>query len=207
MAYYFNYFPKTQYNPYGNSNNKKTITDITFRLKLRDLIKKNTYSYYTVDISDEDTLEILAHKYYGSSEYHWIVALINDIIDPQYDWPLNYAAFSNYINNKYGSRENAELQIHHYEKTINRKDITTGTVTQTVLEYENYSDMVAGSPDVYSKLILSDGSVIEQTIDMVSVSAFEYETKLNNNKRVKKLIKKEYLPQILDEFSKMVNNG
>lgn len=206
MAYYFNYFPKTQYNPTNSPSNRKTITNLLFRLKLRDIIKNNIYSYYTVDVSDEDTLEILAHKYYGSSEYHWIIALANDIIDPQYDWPLNYTAFLNYINDKYGSRENAELQVHHYEKVIIRKDQGTGTIDETVVEIQKIDyDALASSS--YEALTLSDDSTIEETITKRAVSAFDYETQLNNNKRSKKLIKSQYLPQILDEFTKIVSEA
>lgn len=206
MAYYFNYFPKTQYSPDSSSNNKKTITDITYRLKIRDIIKRNIYSYYTVDISDEDTLEILAHKYYGSSEYHWIVALANDIIDPQYEWPLNYNSFLNYINDKYGSKENAELQVHHYEKVITRKDQTTGTIDEIIIEIQQV-DYALLSSSSYEALTLSDGNTIEETITKRTVSAMQYETDLNNAKRVKKLIKRQYLPQILDEFAKLTNEA
>lgn len=205
MAFYFNYFPKTQYNPYGN-NNKKTITDITFRLKFRDVIKRNIYSYYNAEVSDDDTIEILAHKYYGSSEYHWIIALINDIIDPQYDWPLNYTSFLKFINKKYGSIANAETQIHHYEKVVTRKDQETGTIDETIIEIQqvNYNALPATS---YEALTLSDGSTIEETITKRAITAMQYETELNNAKRNIKLIKKMYLPKVLEEFTRIINEA
>ena len=40
-----------------------------------------------------DTPEIIASKYYGDPEKHWIVLLANDIINPFFDFPLNYQEF------------------------------------------------------------------------------------------------------------------
>lgn len=205
MAYYFTSFPQTQYSQTGTGSFKKTITDITVRIKLRDIIKENIYSYYTVDITDEDTLEILAEKYYGDSEYHWVVAIANDIVDPQYDWPLNYLSFQNYINKKYGSVANAESQIHHYEKVISRRDSITGTITETVIEIQK-ADYDLLPSNSYEALNLDGGSTVEETITKRAITAMQFETDTNNAKRVKRLIKEEYLPVILEEFNNIMED-
>jgi hypothetical protein len=36
-------------------------------------------------------------------EKHWIVLMFNDIIDPQYDWPLDQRTIIKYINDKYSA--------------------------------------------------------------------------------------------------------
>ena len=37
-------------------------------------------------MQDSDTPEIIADKYYGNVEYHWVVLLFNNIIDPQFEY-------------------------------------------------------------------------------------------------------------------------
>lgn len=205
MGKYFDEFPTLVYNTSDTIyKNRTTLTDITFRLKIREKIKNNIFSYYVVDVSDDDTMEILAEKYYGDPEFHWIIALANDIIDPQYDWPMSYRTYVNYINNKYGSAAAADIQIHHYEKIISRYHQGTRTTNEQVIEIlENaYNSLPETS---FEQFDLSDGSTIEQTITKRAVTASEYEYELNNRKKQIKVIKKDYLPAILDEFRTFVS--
>lgn len=206
MSKYFDQFPTIQYNASGEPyKNRVNITDVTFRLKFREKVKNNIYSYYVVDVSDDDTLEILAEKYYGNPEYHWVIAMANDIVDPQYDWPLPYRAYVNYINNKYGSAANSELQIHHYEKVISRYHQGTRTTDETVIEIQEstYNDL---PETAFRQFDLSDGSTVEETITKRAITAAQYEYDLNNKKKQQKIIKKEYLGQILDEFKDFLRN-
>lgn len=207
MGIYLDLFPKISYNPEGTPyKNRLLMTDVLFRLKLRDKIKQAIFSYYTVDISDDDTMETLAAKYYGNAEYHWIIAIANDIIDPQYDWPLNYRSYVNYINKKYGSAANAELIPHHYEKVITRYHEGTRTTTETIYEIQEstYLDL----PEyAFRQIDLVDGSTIEETITKRTISAAQYEYDLNNKKKQMKIIKKDYVPAILDELAALTKNG
>lgn len=203
MGIYFDSFPRITYNPSGSPyKNRKTITDVLFRLKVRQQIKDAIFSYYMVDVSDDDTMETLASKYYGNSEYHWIIALTNDIIDPQYDWPLNYRAYVNYIISKYGSTANADLTIHHYEKVIKRYNQGTRTVDETIYEIQEstYNDL----PEyAFRQFDLVDGTTIEETITTRIVYASQWEYDQNNKKKQMKIIKKEYISAILDEFAEL----
>lgn len=206
MSIYFNQFPKLNYNMEGTPyKNRTVLTDITFRLKIREKVKENLFSYYTVDISDDDTIEILAAKYYGDSEYHWIIALANDIVDPQYDWPLNYRSYVNYINNKYGSAANADLTVHHYEKVIKRYNQYSRTTDEIIIEIQEdaYNAMPAYS---FRQFNLADGVTVEETITRRVVTASEWEYDRNNKKKQLKIIKKDYLPNILSEFENFTRN-
>ncbi|NBR22608.1 MAG: hypothetical protein EBU08_02235, partial [Micrococcales bacterium] len=65
--------------------------------------KNNTAVYYEYNIQDSDTPEIIANKFYGDSEKHWVVMMLNDIVDPQFDWPLDQRTIISYINEKYSA--------------------------------------------------------------------------------------------------------
>ena len=131
MAKYFTFFPSIAYDIAGKRrSNYQTVTNIFFRLRIIRSVLSNFSSYYEYLISDSDTPEILADKVYGDSEAHWIILLANDMVDPQYDWPLNTRDFTNYIIKKYGSIENAQTTYHHYEKVIRREEQLSGIIVE-----------------------------------------------------------------------------
>lgn len=60
---------------YYHSLDKKYMYGLTGHLS------KNI-QYVKVTVKQEDTLDILANKYYGRPDYFWIIADFNDIRDP-----------------------------------------------------------------------------------------------------------------------------
>jgi hypothetical protein len=101
MAKYFNYFPKTFYTSNNDVNGVEAITNIIARFVFDSQLKENTSAFYPYQVQDSDTPEIIADKYYGNVEYHWVVLLFNNIIDPQFDWPLKSDTLIDYIDKKY----------------------------------------------------------------------------------------------------------
>ena len=116
---FFDYFPKVKYDINRSQYpNYDTVTNIMFRMAILKNILSNTSSYYAYDIEADDTPEIVAEKIYGDPGANWIVIYANQIVDPQFDWAMNDDVFKKYLINKYGSVENAQTTVHHYEKVI-----------------------------------------------------------------------------------------
>ena len=114
---YFDLFPKLVYSlPDGYST--ETVTNIFHRFGILREILNNTSSYTLYEVEDHDTPEIVAEKVYNDAGAGWMILYANQIIDPQFDWPLNGYAFKDYIINKYGSIANAQSTYHHYEKVV-----------------------------------------------------------------------------------------
>lgn len=132
MGRYFDLFPRVAYN-LGNKrySNFQNVTNILFRVGVIRDVLSNVSSYYEYLIKETDTPDILAFNVYGDSEAHWLILLTNQILDPQYEWPLNSRDFNNYIIDKYGSIEAAQTTIHHYEKIIVRENQSIGVSTET----------------------------------------------------------------------------
>lgn len=88
---YFQYFPQTYYSFDDNDQQKSysLVTNILMRSKVSDYMKNNTTSYVSYTIEDGERPDSLADKIYGKSDYHWIILLINDVINPYFDWPLS----------------------------------------------------------------------------------------------------------------------
>jgi hypothetical protein len=107
---YFESLPKISY-PY-NKRKKQTLLPDIFRRAILDKFFKNRVILEKYYVKDFETPEILAHKMYGRSEYHWILLLANNIIDVQREWPISQEEIVTYVNDKYGS--NNSSSIHHW---------------------------------------------------------------------------------------------
>ena len=77
---YFNNIPKILYQD-RNTDTYKLVTNLLRRVKIRAKVKENAVLLDTYDVKNGETPEIIAHKYYGDSEYHWVVLIVNDITD------------------------------------------------------------------------------------------------------------------------------
>lgn len=173
MKEYFKNFPITDYS-YINKNGNKITTqcvDMSIRFRLIDTIMKNPNAYYDYFWKDEDRLDIVAFKYYGDVNLSWLVMLSGEIFDWVYDLPLSDKMFNDYITKKYNVDTVEELQnIIHAYKDISGITIDKNT----------YDRM----PDYNKK----------------TESIYQFEMKNNESKRQIKLISKEHLKTILNEF-------
>ena len=147
MANYFNFFPATFYNTSDTGTTLDIVTNIIARYNFNPSLKKNTSIFYPYKIKDSDTPESIAHKLYGSPERHWIVLMFNDIIDPQYDWPMTYSIFNDFVDKKYAANGAAnttpqsglswaksENNIHSYYKITTRTPIKLDIENKTITE-------------------------------------------------------------------------
>lgn len=212
MAKYFEYFPKVAYNVektrYGDY---ELGTNIMFRLRIIRSVLANSGSYYSYTVRDGDTPENLADKIYNDPEAHWVILYANDMIDPQYDWPLSYRDFNAYIKDKYGTVEWAKTNYHHYEKVIERKhfssDLTTTwkvkvdddklTTNELTVPYDTWTNLTdTQAVDTYEV----SGDTVQQTVYRNEVTYYDWEMELNEKKRDIRIIKAQYWPQIRAEF-------
>lgn len=219
MARYFNFFPKTFYNLDAKKNSLDTVTNIIARFAFENSLKENTAGFYEYEVKDGETPEIIASKYYDNPERHWIVLMFNDIIDPQFDWPLDYRSFLEYIDTKYSAPEyadtaNTSVPGLSWARNINNvqsyyKIVTQQTVNDTFIDklevdaltYANNDFMQPGSSTNY---LLDDGTSIIISTDKETKSYFDYENELNESKRKIKLLKREFVPAVEKEFKRVV---
>ena len=69
---YFSTFPVIPYDAVGN-NDFKFVTNLLRRVSIRAKVKTSTALFDTYDVKNGETPEMIAHKLYGDTEYHWIV--------------------------------------------------------------------------------------------------------------------------------------
>lgn len=105
-------FPSMLYT-LDNGVSAQVVQDIFRRVTLSDELKSNNAFFDQYDIMEGETPEIVSQKFYRESQYHWIIMIANDIVDPRYDWPLTQPNLVDYCKSKYGS--NNIYSTHHYE--------------------------------------------------------------------------------------------
>lgn len=113
---YFRSFPKIFYdfNVGAEENRLQILTDVTKNVRVRKQILENITLYDEYDMMEGETPEIVAEKFYGNPELHWIIMLINQRYDYLEDFPMSSLELEEYIDEKYG--EGNRFNIHHYEK-------------------------------------------------------------------------------------------
>jgi len=214
MAKFFNYYPKTFYTSNTQTAGAETVTNIIARFGFEKELKENQSAYYKYVVKDSDTPEIIADKFYDNPERHWIVLLFNDIIDPQYDWPLQYQPFIDFVDEKYSANGAANTTVQtglewakdvnnvkEYYKVVTR---TSSDGTQIIEKLEVDANTYANVGTSQSSYALADGSTITESITTSTKTWFEYENEVNEAKREIKLLKKEFVPELEKEFKRVI---
>lgn len=163
---------------------------------------QNPLVYYTYDLQEGDTPEIVAEKYYGSPYRFWIVLYPNQMFDPQWDWPLNSHQLQDYIVDKYTQLGfDPYTTTKTYQKTISVYNVATGTNSTNTVEItqDEYNELLESSNE-YETV---DG-VVTISITKKQLSYYDYEVETNENKRSIKLLNKDYVTQIESEFASLM---
>lgn len=224
---YFSQFPKTLYTFDFKNKSPTVITNIFSRFKIRSKVINNALAFYKYQIKDGDTPEIVAYNEYGDSTYHWIVCLVNDLIDPHFDFPLQDDSLERHIIKKYdyASISNALSEIHHYElvkeKTysevngITKKSTENHIVTLSTYDHTSNSlitlNVNTPTTETYNfranNANLDSAVVATLTVKSTykSVSVFDYENEVNESKRQIKLLKRNYIEPLVNELENVLN--
>lgn len=224
---YFKEFPKTLYSFDLKNDSPTLITNVFSRFKIRSKILNNALAFYKYQIQDGDTPEIVAYNEYNDPEYHWIVCMVNDLIDPHFDFPLPTESLEKHIIKKYGysSISNAYSTIHHYEfvkeqtyaevngviksntekhiVTLNQYDYSSNTLilqnvnTPTTEVYNFRANNANSNSAIVSTLTINSS--------YKAVYVYDYENELNESKRQIKMLKNQFIEPLVNELGSVLN--
>lgn len=204
MAKYFSQFPLTSYR-FGDSPGIDTAVKITAGYRLQKSFKENTVIYYSYVIQDGETPEVIAYKVYGDIEKHWIILFMNDIVDPQYQWPLEQRALLDYIDKKYSANaatnqtglEWAQANTKSFYK-VEQVTYNNRTKSEQIVEIDEdqYDTLVVST----ESLVLKDGTLLTIRTTKTEKSYYEYEIEKNEAKRTIRILKPEFATGLQQEF-------
>lgn len=226
---YFKSFPYTLYS-LDNVTTVQVVTNITNRVTLSDGVKTNLSLYDEYDIKDGETPELVADKFYGNPELHWLVLHYNDILDPRFDWPLDTNNLNRYIAGKY----NDVNAVHHYEDVngnytngnvyllssnaftnfnvndvlTNNTNIGIGYITSKISTSNVIVTVTSGGFKTGDQILKSSNTAVSANITSTvvitgtPVTNFTLEDENNEVKRRIKILKSSYVDAVVSDFKK-----
>ena len=182
MANYFTNLPKVGYDINGTGKDSfLSVTNIMKSVRFKPSVLEDITDYYPYYVKEGERPDIIAHAQYGNIGYAYLIMLVNDIYDPNFDWPLSSQIFEKYIINKYGSVTTAISGVKHYYQIVRAEVARTGT-SERIPEVKFVVDETT-----YDALDLGDRTTL---------SNYDYEVELNDAKREIKLINSAFIRDI-----------
>jgi len=193
---YFQELPNISYPSLLPSSNKIEdriiVKNIFKRSKLRSDIDQaiTAFNYYYVEQGMRP--DMVAKSLYDDSELDWVILTTNNITNIRDQWPLEHNDLHEYMLDKYGSEANIS-GIHHYETRkivdeYNRVVIPAGLEVDVnfSFKYKNYSNSIV-------------------TVNPVSaITNYQYEVKLNDEKRRIKVLKPQFVSLFLSDHKNIM---
>lgn len=190
---YFRKLPNVLYpslrNDRTSSLDYTKIKNLFKRARLREDFLDVFSAFEKYSIVGDERPDNVAEKIYKDSGYDWLVLITNDIQNVRTDWPMSQSDFNKFLTEKYTSEE--LNQIRHYE---------TNEVRNSLGELILPKGLIV-SPDFTFRY--SDSGQIKTYSSLLSVSNFEYETRLNEEKRNIFIIRPEFVRTVEKDLKKV----
>lgn len=159
---HFSVYPKIEY-----SNN--TVVNMTARAKIRDLVLQNKVVFYDYVLDDYERPDILATKYYGMSDYTWLLFYANNVFDPFYDWLLSPEEFKKFLLNKYKGTDPKDCAL------------PLGTIKQTITSGTNLTYQARTTPLKEGDQVISPSGQIRNVMVIISSTQVTIDLPFNND--------------------------
>ena len=164
------------------------VKNVFRRVKLRDDLYKNFVLFEKYEIPEGARPDIVAEDLYGSPSLDWVVLTVAGIINIRNEWPLNNRDLYNYCFNKYGDSLNSTrfFETTEVKDSNDRLILPKGKVVDS-----NFTIPKPGAPNA--------------TINpVVGISNYEYETRLNDEKRNINVLREENITEFLDDMREIM---
>ena len=197
MSNYFKQIPNFEYVsrlPDAKISDYIPVKNLFKKGYLRDDIFQDLTFFTKYKVQGDDRPDNIAYTLYNNASLDWVILLSNNIINIQTEWPMPQADLDRYLLEKYGSYE-AQEEIHHYE-TIEVKNSTGVVVVKKGLTVESDFSVI-----FYDWMIDS----LETKQDITTpISNYEYELKIEDDKRNIFALKPRYLNIVKDDMEEMM---
>ena len=189
---YFREIPNLRYPSFlqekGSSFDYVEAKNLFRRTKLRDDLQNNFTLFDKYEIVEGMRPDNVAQELYESDQFDWVVLLVAGITNVRNEWPLSNRDLYHYALDKYGDSLNSNM----FFETTEVKDVS-------------------------GRLILPKGKVVDQNFTIpkpgapnatinpvVGISNFEYETRINDEKRNIFVLRLEYLQEFVNDFRELM---
>ena len=164
------------------------VKNIFRRAKLRDDLQNNFTVFEKYEIPMGLRPDTVAEELYGSDELDWVVLTVAGILNVRNEWPLSDRDIYDYSLDKYGESLNSVkfFETTEVKDTNGRMILPKGKVVDS-----NFTIPKPGEPTATLNPV-------------VGISNYEYETRLNDEKRSIFVLREEYLQQFLNDMREIM---
>ena len=197
MSNYFKQVPDFEYVsrlPDAKISDYIPVKNLFKKGYLRDDIFQDLTFFTKYKVQGDDRPDNIAYSLYDDASLDWVILLSNNIINIQTEWPMPQANLDRYLLDKYETYEEL-YNTHHYE-TIEVKNSSGVVIVEEGLTVE--SDF---SVEFYDWMI--DSLETKQGIT-TPVTNYEYEMKIEDDKRNIFALKPRYLNVVKDDLQEMM---
>ena len=171
-----------------SSLNYVMVKNVFRRVKLRDDLYNNFTVFNKYEIPEGARPDNVAEELYESSNLDWVVLIVAGILNVRNEWPLSNRDLYNYTNNKYGE----SLNSNRFFETTEVKD-SSGRL------------ILPKGKAVDSNFTVPNPTNPSATLNpVVGISNYEYETRLNDEKRNIFILREEYVQQFLTDIREIM---
>lgn len=156
------------------------------RYKVSDDIFSSAVYFTKFSIPDGMRPDAVALKMYGNEFYDWIILLVNNMVNAQYDWPMNNYEIYKILEEEY---DDPYSEISHYEIKEAIGPYSAGLHVDETFYNGQHKLNINGS------IQTKNGNEI-----CSPVTVAEYYTSENEKKREIYLLKGEYVQSFIDDF-------
>jgi len=202
---YFRNLPDVEYvntTPEGRSiSDYVTAKNLFKKGKLREDIADKASFFEKYSIIGNDRPDNVAYEIYGDATLDWVVLLSNNIINVYKEWPLDQSTFDAYLSEKYLDifEEDTDTLllsgIHHYE-SVEIKNTRGTIIFPKGLQVDNNQSLTFYDAALKKEVYISNVAV--------PVTNYDYEEKINNDKRNISILKPKYLNVVFDDLEEMM---
>ena len=164
------------------------VKNVFRRIKLRDDLQSNFTIFNKYEIEEGMRPDTVAEELYGNPEFDWIVLTVAGILNVRNEWPLSNRDLYNYCLDKYGESLNANrfFETTEVKNTDGKLILPKGKVVD--------SDFTIPKP----------GEPTANLNPVVGISNFEYETRLNDEKRNIYVLREGYIQTFLNDIREIM---
>ena len=198
MSSYFNLIPDFDYVsrlPDAKISDYIRVKNFFRRVTLREDIYQNLTFFTKYPIDGDDRPDNVAQKVYENPDLDWLILLANNITHIPTEWPMAQNDFDRFLLEKYDQYNTIYNGIHHHE-TIEVKDSNNVTIVPAGLEVS--SDFTQTYYDYFVSEMKTESNITRP------VTNYEYEEKIENDKRQIFILKQEYLTVVLDDIDEIM---
>ena len=191
MASYFKNFPNVYVAEGVTSDegyNYRLVKNIFRRVKARDDLDQYSSLFEAYSVQPGDTPSKLAQQLYQDPHLDWVILLCNNITDVYEQWPKQENELQDYVNTKYSDADG----VHHYE--TNEIKLDNGEVFIKEGQYVTET----------WRTVMPDGTTKTAEESRYPVSNYEYETYVNEEKRLIVLPQPTMVDLMRDEFQDLI---